>query len=262
MQKIDYSALSPEMQRKLAEIEARSPKNRSLLALDNLNRVSLLILDALQSIQTGMPRDIEFPETPDYSQPIVDAVGNLETSIAKAIKTIDVKPNVAAPNVKVNVPDVNVDVPEVDLKGVEKAVKELKTAFKDAIKLIPKTEVNVPETDLSALESRLDKAIDWLESIDHTSRIKPQFPSTMKVTNLDGSAIGGGGTATYYATRLDKTSTTNVTYVGKATPGTAAASATWQIMKMDKTGDLVITYADGNASFDNVWNDRVGLAYS
>lgn len=65
-----------------------------------------------------------------------------------------------------------------------------------------------------------------------------------------------------YALRLDDTSTSNVTYIGKSIPGTSNASAVWQIQKMDETTGIVITWADGNSNFDNIWNNRTSLSYS
>lgn len=66
-----------------------------------------------------------------------------------------------------------------------------------------------------------------------------------------------------YAIRYDETAT-GITYIGKAVPGTSAASALWQIRKLDETlsPDFNVTFADGNADFDNVWNDRDSLTYS
>lgn len=74
-------------------------------------------------------------------------------------------------------------------------------------------------------------------------------------------SVVAGGSVSNYATIVDEASAT-ITYVGKATPGTATASALWQIQKIDTTGDLTITWADGNADFDNVWNDRATITYS
>ncbi len=50
------------------------------------------------------------------------------------------------------------------------------------------------------------------------------------------------------------------TYVGYAAPGTALATAKWQAMKIDSSGNT--TYADGNANFDNVATTLSGLSYS
>lgn len=81
-------------------------------------------------------------------------------------------------------------------------------------------------------------------------------PGTLATEAKQDEAIGNK------ALRLDDTSTANVTYVGKASTGTATASALWQIKKIDETSGMIITWADGNASYDNVWNNRTSLIYS
>lgn len=64
-----------------------------------------------------------------------------------------------------------------------------------------------------------------------------------------------------YATIIDDVSP--ITYIGKAQAGSAKSGAVWQIKKMVETGpDLEITFADGNANFDNIWDNRASLTYS
>lgn len=63
-------------------------------------------------------------------------------------------------------------------------------------------------------------------------------------------------------TILDDYTTTSVTYIGKATTGTATASATWQIQKIDETTGMIITWADGDSSFNNIWDNRASLTYA
>ena len=53
-----------------------------------------------------------------------------------------------------------------------------------------------------------------------------------------------------------------VTYVGIAAPGTAQATEKWQCKKIDETSGTVITWADGNANFDNTATDLTALSYS
>lgn len=65
-----------------------------------------------------------------------------------------------------------------------------------------------------------------------------------------------------YALLLDDYTTANVTYVGKAAIASATASAVWQIKKIDETTGMMITWADGDASFNNVWNNRASLTYN
>lgn len=54
----------------------------------------------------------------------------------------------------------------------------------------------------------------------------------------------------------------SVTYIAQAAPGTAEATAKWQVKKLDETTGLVVTYADGDASFDNIATDLTALSYS
>lgn len=53
-------------------------------------------------------------------------------------------------------------------------------------------------------------------------------------------------------------------YLGQAVPGTSGASGLWRIQKLTfgVDGDVVTLWADGNADFDNVWNDRASLTYT
>jgi hypothetical protein len=56
----------------------------------------------------------------------------------------------------------------------------------------------------------------------------------------------------------------NIEYAGRAEIGSAKSAAVWQIKKYVYSGsNLVdILWADGNAEYDNVWNDRASLTYS
>lgn len=63
------------------------------------------------------------------------------------------------------------------------------------------------------------------------------------------------------ALKLDDYTTADVIYIGKAQVGTAGSTAAWQIMKVDQTTGLVITWADSNDKFDNVWDNRASLTY-
>lgn len=64
------------------------------------------------------------------------------------------------------------------------------------------------------------------------------------------------------ATRIDEVSS-SVTYIGTAVVGTTAAAASWQIQRLTVSGtETIIEYADGNATFDNVWSNRTSLSYS
>lgn len=53
-----------------------------------------------------------------------------------------------------------------------------------------------------------------------------------------------------------------ITYVGIAAPGTAQGTAKWQCKKIDTTTGVVITWADGDANFDNTSTDLTALTYT
>ena len=64
------------------------------------------------------------------------------------------------------------------------------------------------------------------------------------------------------ASRVDVASA-SVTYVGKASLGSSESASVWQIQKISVSGNVTsILWADGDASFDNVWADRGSLSYS
>ena len=53
------------------------------------------------------------------------------------------------------------------------------------------------------------------------------------------------------------------TYEGEAVPGSATSAAVWRVKKIATLlGDVAVTWADGNANFDNIWDNRVSLTYT
>lgn len=83
----------------------------------------------------------------------------------------------------------------------------------------------------------------------------------VKVAPSGAIQVGGtvDTTPTTYTTRLDEQAT--YTYSGKAVPGTPESSALWQIQRYLTVNFSVGLFADGNANFDNVWDNRNGLTY-
>jgi hypothetical protein len=80
---------------------------------------------------------------------------------------------------------------------------------------------------------------------------------------IKASDIPIGGAAPDYAVLYDSVSTT-ISYLGKALPGTATSALSWQVKRLTfgADGDVTTHYADGNSSFDNIWDNRASLAYS
>lgn len=63
--------------------------------------------------------------------------------------------------------------------------------------------------------------------------------------------------------RFVKASST-ISYVGKAATSSATSAAVWQVSRLtsDGAGGVVLEYADGNASYDNIWDNRASLSYA
>jgi len=61
--------------------------------------------------------------------------------------------------------------------------------------------------------------------------------------------------------RLDEASAT-ITYLGVAAIDSLESAPVWQIRKFDLTGGISVRWADGNANFDNVWDDRATITYT
>lgn len=88
--------------------------------------------------------------------------------------------------------------------------------------------------------------------------------ATVTGGKLDVNATLAGTVSTesiYYTPMVDDTSTANVTYIGNAIPGSSTANAVWQIKKLNTSSGIVGSWADGNALFDNVWDNRTSLTY-
>ena len=68
-----------------------------------------------------------------------------------------------------------------------------------------------------------------------------------------------------FTTALDYDTNGNLIYFGKAGRGASKAAAVWNIVRLTYDANSQLTdmqWADGNALFDNVWDDRAGLSYS
>lgn len=65
----------------------------------------------------------------------------------------------------------------------------------------------------------------------------------------------------HFAVLVDNVSTSLV-YAGRAALGSATSAAVWQIQRAQTVGTVTtVAYADGDADFDNVWDNRASLTY-
>lgn len=76
------------------------------------------------------------------------------------------------------------------------------------------------------------------------------------------SSTGGASHVIDGALAMKTTVVGAVTYIAEAVPGTAQSAAAWRVSKIDTTTGTVVTWADGNANFDNVATDLTALTYS
>jgi hypothetical protein len=91
-------------------------------------------------------------------------------------------------------------------------------------------------------------------------------------TPFVGSLLGYDGVSwvplegeTMYNKEVDET-LDGYLYIGEALPGAATSSASWRIQRVIFTSiegeDVSIKWADGDALFDNIWDDRLSKTYS
>ena len=109
-------------------------------------------------------------------------------------------------------------------------------------------------------------------SFDETTGVRGvAIYGTPDGTNIYRLAVNSDGTisasigSSAYDIRLDDTTTANVTYIGKAAltgSAIATSSAVWQVQKIDETTGMIITWADGDSSFNNIWDNRASLTYA
>ncbi len=271
MQKPDYSKISPELRAKLEELDKQRPENQSLQVLQDIalmlqdiimtddekrkgsnktiEEFGALLTDARESLQKIA--DKKDPESPDFAKPVVEVLSKVLTAINA--KEYSPKIDVKVPNINVPTPQVTVDVDAPDMKGIEKLLKtEMPRAFEEAISKIPPTEI--PE-----YPDRWDEVMQWLESIDTASRMKP-LPGSMKVTNPDGSSIGSFPNPIDYQAFNDTTTDANLVYLGKSLPGSIITDAVWQIKRYNISAGTM-TFADDVTTFTKVWDNRTGYTY-
>jgi len=95
--------------------------------------------------------------------------------------------------------------------------------------------------------------------------LNKSFDNDYQILMVEGVVEDGAGNlvrqnSTDMAMKV--TTVGDITYMGFASPGTDEASAVWQARKIDTSSGVSITWADGNASFDNVATDLTALTYS
>lgn len=261
---IDLSAVIAGLETVRQEIAASRKDERDTEPMENERneRIINAISGLIQATKENKPEPTDLSPVVEKTEETGKKTHELLSALLAEISTLDIKP------------EVNIDIP----KEVE--VKEPKwyKPFSFDTKWLKPIEYAVnainPKPALARLEQLVEKIL---------KRPLPKVP-----LNKDGNRVlvevdrtGGGGTGVTNAVgtpinpateekqdalignyALKMTVSGAVTYIAKAPIGSSQASAVWQAKRIDETSGMVITWADGNDSFDNVATDLTSLSYS
>jgi hypothetical protein len=236
----------------------------------------------------------EKEEPEESSKPVVDAITQLSEAIKKMpppiVKVPDPIVNVEIP--EIIVPDITIPeivIPPINVPETKVTVEipPIKVPTPQVHVQPPEVVVNMPEEmEVKGLKGWMAKVISVLEGLknysifDEVSFDKPvptilvdskgrpysaaQMFTAPIGSQSSGSGTGGVVTDQVFSVAMAYTVGGDLEYVGQADPGTSQASALWRIKKLVYSSGNVaqVLLADGNDSFDNVWNDRASLSYS
>ena len=82
------------------------------------------------------------------------------------------------------------------------------------------------------------------------------------VADSKGNIVDFGGSSNWGLNVQVDSGDANVEYLGRADIASVTSDAVWQIMKIDETTGTVITWADGDENFNNIFDNREALSYS
>lgn len=208
-------------------------------AIDNLSKLIEKLPKQIVIPETKIPDQVTVKNQVDYSKEL--------KNLADSIKKINVRPEVTVAAPKVDV--------KTDSKDVISSIEALRKAVED--KPVP---ITMP-TDLTPLIGSMQAVQDAINN--------QQFPvpnyvlpfktangaATQALVNSDGSIASS---QTEVIERYDY-SNTSVIYVGSATPGTSASTASWTIIKYDLSSS---SDASGLRATNIAWTNRTSGSYA
>lgn len=252
-------------------VDAVNSLHDTLKARENVDitPVTQLLGNVLQELQ-AIPK--ELPEAPEQDIDYTERFKALEKTVKaveSAIKGQDLSVEVKAPIVNVPAPKVTVDAP--DLKPIADGLKKVESGVVDAVKALPKS-ITIPDNtkkfdELSTLLEKTNKLLFKIWDKPVSSGASGGAGTSFQMADGSPARVTLSNNAmptvdTPLAVRIDNTSTANTTYVGKAIVGSTTASAVWQVSKLDTTTGMIKTWADGDALFNNIWDNRTIITYS
>ena len=194
------------------------------------------ICEELQSLKRAISDANTAVLKGDKTEKVVSAVKTLE----KAVKSLKMAPVV------------NVAPTPVDLTGIEEKIAEIPSKIN-----IPQTVI--PENDYSALEAAIKAVQDSIENIVFPVA---EFPTTVKVTNPDGTDISGGSgssgnaLASYYLVQDDDTSSASYEYYGYV-----KADGSWVIKRVTVSSSYA-EFDSGASGYATAWTNRATGTYA
>lgn len=246
-------------------VQAVSKLDKDILS----NKLDLKpVVDALN----GMKRELGL--IPKSHPKMPEAKEDVRVTNLKEIKldTSEVVSAIKALKLDVKAPIINEK--EVDLTPLKNVMLDLLKAVNAQKPVVIPEFPKIPETDLSKVEKKLDESNKHLKAIVDKpvgggggggGNGSPYVDSTGKMVYVEVTPAGkipvDTAAATYITVLRTDTLDPQITYVGKAVPGTLTSDAAWQIASLDENTNLDLLYADGGA-FTQVYDNREGLTYA
>ena len=220
---------------------------------DEASQQRLSMIDAVKGIDISLPKILETKETNPVKQ--------------VPIKIPEPRKDVKVTNLQeIKIPD-KIDVSSIDKQTwltdeMEDNTKELTDAIKD---------IDIYDAD-NPVAVRLSDGNEFINQLiaatgNVVSNAPLPFTTSLSAGGVESRALVDSDghqqiDIAEYALQVDDTTTESVTYVGEANAGSDTSDSVWKVKKIDETTGVIVTWADGDTNFDNIWDNFATLTYS
>lgn len=283
---------------KITKLKAQRSKEHKLISQKRHDE-SIKAIASLEERFKELYTLINDKDTPDYSElseqiaqlhEVLDLKPQLEAMV-ESVKAIKPNINVEKPDLSAIIKAIKENKTEIDLSRFEKAIIEVTQRVQD----LSEPDSQDPEDykpfrrvilvgnrlmyddrptgsggrggggGTSGSTSVSNFPDDYPLPAAQLTTLTPPAAITGFATSANQSSILTELYVTNGAMAMRVDDTTGTIYQGWAEPGTATSAASWRVRRIvtsDTPEDTTITFADGNRSFDNVWDNRASLSYS
>ena len=121
--------------------------------------------------------------------------------------------------------------------------------------------ITVNAAGTSVVETTTDSIV--LTESASTTIVTEGIQGPQGIQGIPGPQGPAGGEEVPLAKQVDFVTETDI-YIGEAAVGSLTSASMWRIKHtiIAVDGDVSVTWADGDDSFDNIWDDRLSLNYS